>query len=86
MASGAPVLTSSASAMPEIAGDAALLVEPTSTQEIAAAMTQLANDENLRNILIAKGHQRAKAFDGHISAQKFWALVGRVADQDNSLP
>ena len=56
-----PVITSITSSMPEVAGDAALLVNPESVKEIANALNQLAFDANLRQYLIEKGSiQRTK--------------------------
>jgi len=62
MARGVPVITSNCSALPEVAGDAALLVSPRETSEIAAALTRLASDDNLREQLAARGRERAKLF------------------------
>lgn len=62
MSHGVPVLTSSRSALPEVAGDAALLVDPFETDEIAGGLIKLANDNVLRADLQAKGEQRAKEF------------------------
>ena len=56
-----PIITSNTSSMPEVAGDAALLVNPESVEEIANALSQLAFDANLRQYLIEKGRiQRTK--------------------------
>jgi glycosyltransferase involved in cell wall biosynthesis len=60
MACGCPVLTSSVSAMPEVAGDAAILVNPYGIEEIAAGMKQILTDSSLRKDLIKKGLKRAK--------------------------
>ena len=79
MACGTPVLASNVSAMPEIAGGAALLVDPLSTEEIATGMEQLSRDANLRSKLIDRGLERAKAFDWQVSSQKLWDIAGQVA-------
>ncbi|RLD55831.1 MAG: glycosyltransferase family 1 protein, partial [Bacteroidetes bacterium] len=55
MSCGAPVITSNVTSMPEVAGDAALLVDPFSVEEIKNAMLKIAKDNNLRNDLIKKG-------------------------------
>ena len=61
MSLGAPVITSRISSLPEIAGDAALLIDPNNDGEIANALEKLWKDENLRNDFINKGkHQSAK--------------------------
>jgi glycosyltransferase involved in cell wall biosynthesis len=59
---GTPVVTSTASAMPEVAGDAALLVDPLNTGALADAMCRLLDDLALCGELIRKGKQRAEPF------------------------
>lgn len=62
MACGTPVLTSTTSSLPEVAGDAALLVDPHDTQAIASALARLANDPDLCSDLCTRGLQRAAHF------------------------
>jgi glycosyltransferase involved in cell wall biosynthesis len=62
MASGTPVVTSNVSSLPEIAGDAALLVDPYDTEAIADGIRRAVTDEALRASLIQKGAARARAF------------------------
>jgi glycosyltransferase involved in cell wall biosynthesis len=62
MACGTPVVTSTASCLPEVAGDAALLVQPTDVDALAAALDRALTDEALRADLIAKGRARARQF------------------------
>ena len=62
MASGTPVITSNVSSLPEVVGDAALLIDPTSPDAIAAAMTRVLEEPELRADLIRRGHERVKAF------------------------
>jgi glycosyltransferase involved in cell wall biosynthesis len=62
MASGAPVIASNVTSTPEIAGNAALLVDPYQVDEIAAAMIKLHTDESLRDSLVRAGFERCKAF------------------------
>ena len=57
-----PVITSKVSSCPEVAGDAAILVDPGNIQEIAEAMDQIAGNDALRNRLISMGRERAKLF------------------------
>lgn len=59
---GVPLITSNAASIPEIAGDAALLVNPYSTDEIAKAMEIIIENQNIRNELINKGKIQAKKF------------------------
>jgi glycosyltransferase involved in cell wall biosynthesis len=62
MACGCPVLTSSTSCMPEVAGDAALFADPYDVRDIASAMSRLMADASLRDELGASGRQRASGF------------------------
>ena len=62
MAFGAPVLTSNRSALPEVAGDAALLVDPLRTDQIADGLRQLIQHEDLRSNLSKRGRMRAAEF------------------------
>ncbi|MBR6175430.1 MAG: glycosyltransferase family 4 protein [Bacteroidales bacterium] len=69
------VITSDVSSMPEIAGGAALLVNPYSVEEIAHAMEQLCLDENLRNTLIEKGIARKGIYTWNHTAELLWQTV-----------
>lgn len=62
MACGTPVVTSNLSSLPEVAGDAAILVNPYETQAITAAMQDLITDEGWRSQLITAGLARAQQF------------------------
>jgi len=59
---GTPVITSNLSSLPEVAGKAALLINPTNTQEIAQAMEKIIKSAPLRRQLITKGYRQAKQF------------------------
>jgi glycosyltransferase involved in cell wall biosynthesis len=69
-ACGTPVITSSTSALPEIAGDAALLVNPYSVEEIVTACRRLATDAPLRQTLIERGFRRVRNFSWRTCAQQ----------------
>ena len=62
MACGTPVLTSSTTALPEVAGDAALLVDPTSVHDIAKGIHRICSDTYLRKELSRRGIVRASCF------------------------
>ena len=62
MARGVPVVTSNVSSLPEVAGDAALLVEPTSEDAIAAAIVSVVTDAQVAARLTAAGRGRAATF------------------------
>jgi glycosyltransferase involved in cell wall biosynthesis len=59
MVRGVPVVASHSTAMPEVLGDAALLVEPLDEAAMAAAMAKVINDDPLREELVRKGHRQA---------------------------
>ena len=63
MACGTPVITSNLSSLPEVAGEAALLVNPYNTGEITAAMQTIAADSGLRSHMTTLGLTRAKSFN-----------------------
>ncbi len=70
MSSGTPVITSNVSSMPEIAGEAAIRVDPFSSDEISMAMIKIVNESQLRKDLVEKGYQRVKQFSWEKTAQE----------------
>lgn len=82
MACGTPVITSNVSAMPETAGGAALLVDPNSTEEIAAAMHTMTSDAELRQQLRARGLQRAQQFTWENTAGRVLSLYEQTAGEN----
>jgi hypothetical protein len=78
MACGCPVITSHSTGCAEIAGAAAILVDPRSTTQIAAAMKQIAKDQPLREELVAKGIAHAQAFSWAKSAQSLLQVFESV--------
>ena len=73
-----PLITSDVSSMPEIAGDAALLADPSSVDAIYEAMQRIAVDEQLRNDLINRGRIRRKNFSWDMSAEKLWKSIEKT--------
>ena len=73
-----PVITSNITSMPEAAGDAALLVNPNSVDEISLAMKNLFENPLLQNDLIQKGKLQLKKFSWNLSADKLWLCCERV--------
>jgi glycosyltransferase involved in cell wall biosynthesis len=69
-AAGIPVVTSSVSSLPEVAGDAAILVDPEDTAAIAAGLAELLGDEDLRAVLSAAGVARAARLTWERTAQR----------------
>jgi len=78
-ACGTPVITSNTTSMPEVAGDAALLVNPFFVEEITTAMESLFVNKNLRNTLIIKGKERLKLFSWDKSARDLWNEIEKIA-------
>jgi len=75
MNSGIPVITSSVSSMPEVAGDAALLVNPESVIEIENAMLKIATNASLGKELTAKGNLQSKKFSWDFTADKLYQCI-----------
>jgi glycosyltransferase involved in cell wall biosynthesis len=68
MACGVPIVTSNVSALPEIAGDAAILVDPYNVESIAGGIVQVLSDEGVRQRLVEKGFERVNLFSVEKSA------------------
>lgn len=77
-ASNTPVITSNATCMPEVVGDAALLVDPRSVDEIAGAMAKITQDKSLRKELIEKGQAQYKQFSWEKAARETLAVLEKV--------
>jgi glycosyltransferase involved in cell wall biosynthesis len=78
MACGTPVVTSNASSLPEVAGEAALLVDPYNVEEIAAAMRRVLEDPDLAQELREKGLARAKQFSWERTARQTIEVYKKV--------
>ncbi|HAC64617.1 MAG TPA: glycosyl transferase family 1 [Cyanothece sp. UBA12306] len=70
MTLGSPVITSNTSSLPEVAGEAAILVNTSDMLELAEAILKVISDSQLRNELIKKGQERAKLFSWERTAQE----------------
>lgn len=77
MACGTPVITSTTSSMPEIAGDAAVLIDPFKYQELAAAITNLLQSPEAQQTYRQRGLERAKLFAWKASAQKLLSIYNQ---------
>jgi glycosyltransferase involved in cell wall biosynthesis len=77
-----PVITSNTTSMPEAAGDAALLVNPYSVEEISFAMKKML-DETERSSLIDKGKIQLKKFSWELTAEKLWQCCEKVLQKKN---
>ena len=82
-ACGTPTITSDAASMPEVAGNAAILVDPLSVEDIAVAIERVVGDTTLRDELVARGYERARQFSwdrtaaGTADAYRFALAAGR---------
>ena len=83
MACGIPVVTSNITAMPEVAGDAALLVDPGSVEQITGAMEQIVADSGMRQQLREKGLRRAMKFSWGGAVSKVREVLGRCNSRGN---
>lgn len=79
MACGTPVVTSNASCLPEVAGDAALCVSPTDVEALSGALEQVLTDTALRSSLIEKGFMRAAQFKWENAARQLITLYQQLA-------
>lgn len=75
---GTPVMTSNTASLPEVAGDAALLVDPYDTRQMAEAIQALDSNDGLRADLAARGPVQAAKFDGDAYGRRLTELYGRV--------
>ena len=81
MACGTPILTSNVNGLKEIAGDAALLIDPNNTEQIANGMARILSNSELRESLSRKGLARSTLFSWDLCAKSTLALLERVAGQ-----
>jgi glycosyltransferase involved in cell wall biosynthesis len=86
MACGTPVVTSNCSALPEVCGDAALLVDPTRTEEIAAAIAAVLGDGARRATMRERGLARARQFSWAAAAAKTLEVFRAVHGERGGRP
>ncbi|MCJ7762431.1 glycosyltransferase family 4 protein, partial [Candidatus Bathyarchaeota archaeon] len=77
MACGCPVITSNVSSLPEVAGDAAILVDPQDPNAIARAIITVLKDDKLKRELSERGVEQAKKFSWEKTAQDFLEVFDR---------
>jgi len=80
MACGVPVVTSRRGSIPEVAGEAALYVDPDDPKDIAGGIEKVLNDRSLRQGLITKGLLRAKAFTWKRTAEETFMVYRKIMD------
>jgi len=82
MACGTPVVVSNVSSLPEVVGDAGVLVDPQEVSELTVAIWRVLTDSALRNDLITKGLRRARCFSWEKTALQTLELYQRVGQSD----
>ncbi|WP_397446205.1 glycosyltransferase family 4 protein [Polaribacter sp. R77954] len=83
MSCNVPVITSNTSSMPEVASDAAHIIDPFKPEEITQGILKILDDENYRNTLCEKGLTRSKQFSWHNMAKDYLKLY-ELIDAENS--
>jgi len=78
MACGCPVLTGNVSSLPEVAGEAAVLVDPNDIDQISRGIERLVLDQDLRNRLIEMGLTQSKKFSWDKTAQETVKIYEKV--------
>ena len=78
MARGIPVVTSNRSAMPEVAGGAALLVDPFNVEAIADGLGRVMDDNETSERLRLAGLKRAAEFSWEAAVERTWAVYGEL--------
>jgi glycosyltransferase involved in cell wall biosynthesis len=85
MACGTAVIAANVASIPEVVGDAALLFDPYSTEDLAAQLTRILDSASLRDRLVHLGHQRVQMFTWAQTIDQTWKaysdLVGRCPNQ-----
>lgn len=76
-----PVITSNCTSMPEVAGDAALLIEPTDTGSLADTLSQIAGNPALCEQLVTKGRLQRTRYSWDITAEKLWQSMIKTIEQ-----
>lgn len=80
MSASTPVITSAGSSLPEVAGHAAIMINPESREELAAAMELVATDSGTRNLLMERGKKRAASFTWEKTAAETLKVLRSVME------
>lgn len=83
MSGGVPIVTSNRSALPEVAGDAAVLVDPENGEDLAGALRELTGNSELRQELAARGAARVQDFSWEKAIQQTWDVYRTVLGDPN---
>ena len=74
MSAGVPVIASNTSALPEVCGEAAILVDPLDVDQLASELQRLAADPDLRSQIAKRGRSRAAEFTWDLAVEKTWGV------------
>lgn len=85
MAAGVPVVTSNVSSLPEVVGEAGLLIDPKSPPEIASAIERILSDSTLAKELIRKGYERVKQYSWKRMAEQTLTVYKEILGQEKNL-
>ena len=83
MAAGVAVLTSNRSAMPEVAGDAAILIDPENVESLIEWLRRITHDNDLRANLIRRGFDRARQFSWEKAVNETWNIYRSVLEDSH---
>ncbi|UCH15303.1 MAG: hypothetical protein JSV22_04885 [Bacteroidales bacterium] len=75
-----PIITSKVSSMPEVGGDAALYVDPSSVESIKNGILEIFCDTNLRENLIKKAKKQREKFTWDNTANKLWESINKCVN------
>jgi glycosyltransferase involved in cell wall biosynthesis len=84
-ATGRPVVTSNIMSMPEVAGDAACLVDPFNVSSIREGVLKVINDSDYRNALVKAGFENVKRFQPEQIARQYAELYHELVKADNNV-
>ena len=79
-ATGRPVVTSNVASMPDVAGDAACLVDPFSTDAIRDGVLRVIDDADYREELVRRGFENVKRFHPDVIADAYYSLYRKIED------
>jgi glycosyltransferase involved in cell wall biosynthesis len=79
MSMGAPIVASNRTSIPEVLGDAGLIVDPDNAEEVVSALTALTASPGLRESLVSRGRARTKQFDGAVTALRMIDVYAAAA-------
>jgi len=84
MAMGTPIIASNRTSIPEVVGDAGLIVDPENTADAVSALDSVLSSPELRESMISRGRARVKRFDGAVAASRMIAVYAAAASRIES--